>query len=82
MMIGRWSSDAFLLYIHRAVQEFSGGISQKMLHKDTFFSLSSFTKAPNNTPGCTANAGGFASCRGCASVVGLSFPLPHMAACA
>ena len=28
MMIGRWSSDAFLLYIRRAVQEFSGGIGE------------------------------------------------------
>ena len=82
MMIGRWSSDAFLLYIRRAIQEFSGGISQKMLHKDTFFSLSSFTKALNNTPGCTANAGGLASCCGRASAVGLAFPLPHMTACA
>ena len=82
MMIGRWSIDAFLLYIRRAVQEFSVGISKKMLHKDTFFSLSSFTEAPNNTPGCPANASGLASCRRRASAVGLSFPLPHMVPCA
>ena len=82
MMIGRWSSDAFLLYIRRAVQEFSGGISQKMLNRETFFSLTSFVEPPNNTPGNTCNAGGLATARGRASQVRLDFPLPGMAACA
>ena len=82
MMIGRWSSDAFLLYIRRAVQEFSGGISQKMLNRETFFSLTSFVEPPNNTPGNTCNAGGLATARGRASQVRLEFPLPIAAACA
>ena len=64
MMIGRWSSDAFLLYICRAVQEFFGGISQKMLPRESFFSLSSFIELPNNTLGSIANVGGFATARG------------------
>ena len=67
IMIGRWSSDAFLLYIRRAVQEFLGGISQKMLHPESFFSLSSFIDLPNNTQGSISNAGGFAIARGRAS---------------
>ena len=81
MMIGRWSSDAFLLYIRRAVQEFSGSISQKMLNRDTFFSLTSFVEPPNNTPGSTSNAGGLASSRGRATSLRLAFPLPYVAAC-
>ena len=31
MMIGCWSSDAFLRYIHKQVKEFNHGILQKML---------------------------------------------------
>jgi len=31
MMIGRWSCDAFLRYIHKQVEEFNHGVSQKML---------------------------------------------------
>ena len=31
MMIGRWSSDAFLRYIHKQVEEFNHDVSQKML---------------------------------------------------
>ena len=80
MLIGRWCSDAFLLYIRRAVQEFSGGIAQKMLHKDTFFSLAAFPEPQNNTPGTTTNAGGLATARGRASTARIAFPLPYMAA--
>ncbi len=31
MMIGRWSSDAFLCYIRKQVKEFNHDVSQKML---------------------------------------------------
>ncbi len=31
MMIGRWSSDAFLRYIRKQVKEFNHNVSQKML---------------------------------------------------
>ena len=32
MLIGRWSSDAFLLYIRRQVQEFSAGVTSDMVN--------------------------------------------------
>jgi hypothetical protein len=43
MLIGRWSSDAFLRYIRRQVQEFSAGVSSKMLLTDKFFAISRIT---------------------------------------
>ena len=39
MLIGRWSSDAFLLYIRRQVQEFSAGVSADMVSHDQFFTI-------------------------------------------
>ena len=39
MLIGRWSSDAFLLYIRRQVQEFSSGVSRAMASQDDFFTI-------------------------------------------
>lgn len=45
MLLGRWSSDAFLHYIHKQVKEFSNGVSKKMLTHDKFFTI------PFNTNG-------------------------------
>ena len=39
MMIGRWSSNAFLKYIEKQVLEFSKGVSKKMLLCNTFFNI-------------------------------------------
>ena len=39
MMIGRWSSNAFLRYIEKQVLEFSRGVSTKMLQCNTFFNI-------------------------------------------
>ena len=39
MLIGRWCSDALLLYIRRQVQEFSTGISADMVSQDFFFTI-------------------------------------------
>jgi hypothetical protein len=39
MLLGRWSSDAFLRYIRKQVKEFSKGISKKMLKSDKFFTI-------------------------------------------
>ena len=39
MLLGRWSSDAFLLYIQRQVQEFSIDVSTDMVANDTFFTI-------------------------------------------
>ena len=37
MMIGRWRSKAFLLYIRKQVQKFSEGLSDRMLQTEDFF---------------------------------------------
>jgi hypothetical protein len=37
MLIGRWSSDAFLVYIEKQVKEFTRGVSSRMLQHDTFY---------------------------------------------
>ena len=39
MLIGRWSSDAFLRYIRRQVQEFSSGVSARMLITTDYFTI-------------------------------------------
>lgn len=39
MLIGRWSSDAFLRYIRRQVQEFSAGVSRRMILSPDFFTV-------------------------------------------
>jgi hypothetical protein len=40
MLLGRWSSDAFLHYILHQVQQFSSGISTRMIISDDFFTIS------------------------------------------
>jgi hypothetical protein len=42
MLIGRWSSDAFLRYIRRQVQEFSAGVSRRMILSEDFFTIPDF----------------------------------------
>jgi hypothetical protein len=39
MHIGRWSSDAFLLYIRKQVQEFSRGVSSCMINTSSFYTI-------------------------------------------
>ena len=39
MLMGRWSSDAFLKYIRRQVLEFSKGMSSRMIRNDILFSI-------------------------------------------
>jgi hypothetical protein len=56
MLIGRWSSDAFLRYIRRQVQEFSAGVSSKMLLTDEFFAVSGITP---NDPRVSGNLNNF-----------------------
>jgi hypothetical protein len=41
MLLGCWSSDAFLRYIRKQVKEFSSGISAKMIMKEHFFTIPS-----------------------------------------
>jgi hypothetical protein len=40
MLLGRWSSDAFLRYICKQVKEFSKGVSNKMITNENFFTIS------------------------------------------
>ena len=44
MIIGRWSSDAFLRYIRKQVEGFSSNISSLMLQNEDFFTT------PNTIP--------------------------------
>jgi hypothetical protein len=50
MLIGRWKSDAFLICIHKQVEEFTKSVSQKMIPKTTFF------HPPDNTPAFTSRS--------------------------
>jgi hypothetical protein len=47
MMLGCWSSDAFLRYIRNQVKEFSTGISKKMIQNENF---STVPPASNEDP--------------------------------
>ncbi len=42
MLIGRWSSDAFLWYICKQVMEFSHNVSQKMLNYQNYWYVPNF----------------------------------------
>lgn len=44
MLIGRWSSDAFLLYIRKQVEQFSHNVSNRMIQN------LSFTHVPDSNP--------------------------------
>ena len=56
MMIGRWSSDAFLRYIRKQVEQFSHNVSCKMIRNESFFTTPDFnpvvsrhdTRTPND----------------------------------
>jgi len=47
MLLGQWSSDAFLLYIRKQVKEFSSRVSSKMIRHEKFFTIPSVTPAQN-----------------------------------
>jgi len=51
MLIVRWKSDAFLIYIRKQVAEFTKSISQKMITTTTFFH-----PPPANTPAFTSRS--------------------------
>ena len=60
MLLGRWSSDAFLLYIRRQVQEFSKGVSADMVTNDTFFTIPDLEERSPLDP-CTRNPQAFSN---------------------
>jgi hypothetical protein len=64
MLIGRWSSDAFLRYIRRQVQQFSTGVSARMIRTPHFFTVPDSSniihdpRTPNN-PHSLASQNGY-----------------------
>lgn len=44
MLLDRWSSDAFLRCIPRQVQEFSKGVSEKMVEINEFYTIPEINK--------------------------------------
>lgn len=55
MLLGWWSSDAFLRYIQKQVKEFSKGISRKVLKKDKFFTIPTTSTDDPRSRGHTLN---------------------------
>lgn len=52
MLIGRWSSDAFLRYIRRQVQEFSSGVSSRMILTQDYFTIPDFASKEDPRTSC------------------------------
>jgi hypothetical protein len=50
MLVGRWSSDAFLRYICKQVKEFSRGISNKMITNENFFTIPNLSNDEPKNP--------------------------------
>ena len=50
MLLGRWSSDAFLLYIRRQIQEFSTGVSSDMISNENFFTIPDLDESDDLDP--------------------------------
>ena len=60
MLLGRWSSNAFLLYIRKTVVEFSNDVSRKMIQNPTYHHViapSSEDPRNHNPLAVTANSG-------------------------
>jgi hypothetical protein len=50
MLLGRWSSDAFLRYIRKQVKEFSRGISSQMIQNENFFTIQNTSANGSRAP--------------------------------
>ena len=62
MLLGRWSSNAFLLYIRKQVESFGSGVSSKMIVTSCFLHVSHSTDLEDPRTSCnpasfTANMG-------------------------
>jgi hypothetical protein len=60
MLLGRWSSDAFLRYIRKQVTEFSRGVARKMIQRPVYFHVSHADREDprsHNRLSSTANMG-------------------------
>jgi hypothetical protein len=64
MIVGRWSSNAFLRYIRKQVEMFSHNVSCRMLEHEHFFTTPDFTSRDTSEPdnfATTVNMGGVGS---------------------
>jgi hypothetical protein len=59
MLLGRWSSNAFLHYIHQQVQQFSSGISAWMIISEDFFTIPE--RASCDDPQVSGNCNNFSA---------------------
>ena len=75
MLLGRWSSDAFLKYIRRQVQEFSSGLSRSMIDKE-FFTIPEVETVDNNDPRSRNTASFSTSAASGSNPRGTRFPSP------
>ncbi len=50
MLLGRWSSDAFLVYIRPQVMEWTNNMSSDMIHLDSYFDAWESRKNPPSNP--------------------------------
>ena len=50
MILGRWSSDAFLVYIRPQVLEWTTNMSSDMIQHDSFIDASTSRKKPPSDP--------------------------------
>lgn len=71
MLIGRWSSNAFLRYIRKQVQDFSNGVSRRMISHDDFFTISRDEVIDPTDPRTAGNSYNFS---GRGNIVGLAAP--------
>ena len=75
MLLGRWSSDAFLRYLRRQVLEFSRGLSEVMTEND-FYTIPEIERIHPEDPR-TRNTASFSSAAGSGpTIVGARFPRP------
>lgn len=61
MLLRRWSSDAFLLYIRRQIQEFSKGVSADMVKNEEFYTIPNLREESDLLDPRTRNPQSFAN---------------------
>jgi hypothetical protein len=61
MLIGQWSSDAFMCYIHKQVITASHDILKKLLMYEDFFTIPDFIHNAADGDLCTGNPNNLAS---------------------
>jgi hypothetical protein len=49
MLIGRWSSDAFMRYIRKQIPQFSNDVARRMTQKPVFFTVGHASRSDPHT---------------------------------